>query len=164
MTSLINQSLWHLELDSTGTQIINRTQYDLVLNHIDSTTKAGRMRDLCISPDGRVFISTSNTWTPEYIPDRIFELMPKKSGIGNHRYTTLLASLSPNPTTEYITLSNLPTSRTTLELIDQLGRTVYSFVTLSNEATISVRNITSGAYYVRIVSDGAVQTIPVIIK
>ena len=164
MTSLINQSLWHLELDSTGTGVINRTQYHLTLSHIDSTTKAGRMRDLCISPDGRVFISTSNTWTPEYIPDRIFEVMPKKSSVAQHIYTSLSASLSPNPAEEYIRLSNLPVYGSTVELIDILGRIVHSVTTSSLELKLSVYDIVSGAYYIRITSDRGIQTIPVIIK
>jgi aldose sugar dehydrogenase len=163
MTSLINQSLWHVKLDSTGQIVTGREQYHLTLTHIDSTTKAGRLRDLCISPDGRIFISTSNTWVPEYIPDMIFELMPKKSTVNANR-TTHALFMSPNPAKNYITISGLPSSQSVIEIVDQLGRKVRSFTSATSEMTVSVKGIVHGAYYVRVAGGGSVRMLPVIIE
>jgi glucose/arabinose dehydrogenase len=165
LTSLINQGFWHLKLDSSGKNIIGKERFDLFVQYEDTLIPAGRLRDVCVSPDGRVFVSTSNVWTPENLYDRIFEILPE---ILNHTADDSKQNFSvqvyPNPSNEYITISNLPSQRSTIELIDQLGRNIYSSTVSSIEETISVRNVTSGAYYVRIVSGGEVQTIPVIIK
>jgi hypothetical protein len=90
--------------------------------------------------------------------------MPKKSSVAKHRYTSFSASLSPNPAEEYIRLSNLPAYGSTVELINILGRIVHSVTTSSLELKLSVYDIVSGVYYIRIASDRGVQTISVIIK
>ncbi|HEY6171268.1 MAG TPA: PQQ-dependent sugar dehydrogenase [Candidatus Kapabacteria bacterium] len=166
LTSLKDESLWQLILDSAKKKIIGWQKYHIELTLPDSTTAfARRLRDVCFSPDGRIFVSTSNIWSPEWRPDRIFEII--RTGVSHVRDNerkAFNAVASPNPAIEKITISNLPPNRTTIELIDQLGRTVFSSITSSNEATISLQTITRGAYYVRIMSDGGIQTIPVIIK
>ena len=57
MVTLKAQSLRVLKLNSSGTAII--------WEHIFLEKKYGRLRDLCISPDGDIYISTSNRdWNP----------------------------------------------------------------------------------------------------
>jgi glucose/arabinose dehydrogenase len=165
LTSLKDESLWQLILDSTKKKIINWQKYHIELTTGDTTVFARRLRDVCFSPDGRIFVSTSNIWSPEWRPDRIFEIIRTGvSGVSSIVRKVFSAVASPNPATNQITISNLPQETSTLELIDQLGRTVYSSVTSSSEATISIGNISSGAYYVRVVSGREIQTLPVIIK
>lgn len=165
LTSLKDESLWQLILDSSKKKIVHWQRYHIELTMPDTTVFARRLRDVCFSPDGRIFMSTSNIWSPEWRPDRIFEITRTGvSSVRSNEQKVLSVMVSPNPSSDYITISHLPLQHSTIQLIDQLGRNIYSSVATSNETTISVRNIASGACYVRIASGGAVQTVPVIIK
>lgn len=73
--NLKDQSLICLKLHNDGTQVIEQHTY---LSGI-----AGRIRDVLVNPDGRVFICTSNEdrfGTPRPMGDQIIELIP---GEGN---------------------------------------------------------------------------------
>lgn len=52
LVALKNATLYQLKLDSSGTGIVETNEF--------FANKYGRLRDLCISPDGKVYISTSN--------------------------------------------------------------------------------------------------------
>jgi aldose sugar dehydrogenase len=52
MLTLKDATVWQLKLDNTGTKIIQTQPW--------FENKWGRLRDLCISPDGKVYICTSN--------------------------------------------------------------------------------------------------------
>jgi glucose/arabinose dehydrogenase len=52
VTTLKNSRLYQLKLNADGTAITETTEF--------FTNKYGRMRDVCISPDGKVYICTSN--------------------------------------------------------------------------------------------------------
>ncbi len=164
LATLKDASLYILPID-TFTHAITGEQRLWMFLTSDTLRHAGRLRDVCISPTGRVFISTSNSSGEHKYLDWIFEIIPDHiKDVSSNKRETEGAVISPNPSSDYITISYLPSQRSTIELIDQLGRSIYSSVVSSNETTISVRNIASGAYYVRVVSGGDVQTIPVIIK
>lgn len=93
MTSLKAGKLVSLKLSSDGLSIIE--QFDWFVNNY------GRLRDLCISPDGRVFLAVSNRdgrGTPRPGDDRIVQIMavnstgiPVHSPAGNH------LRIVPNP-------------------------------------------------------------------
>lgn len=52
LVALKNSRLYQLKLDANGTSVVNTSEY--------FNNKYGRMRDLCISPAGKVYICTSN--------------------------------------------------------------------------------------------------------
>jgi glucose/arabinose dehydrogenase len=52
MATLKNSRLYQMKLDDSFTSVTNTNEY--------FTNKYGRMRDICISPDGKVYICTSN--------------------------------------------------------------------------------------------------------
>ncbi|OQP68278.1 PQQ-dependent sugar dehydrogenase [Niastella populi] len=52
LATLKDKTLWQLQLDATGEHVINTTIY--LRGHF------GRLRDLCISPQGKVYLCTSN--------------------------------------------------------------------------------------------------------
>lgn len=59
--SLKNQTLRVLHLNTTGEKIVKEEEY--------FSEEFGRIRDICISPDGEIFISTSNEdWHPKHFP------------------------------------------------------------------------------------------------
>jgi glucose/arabinose dehydrogenase len=52
LATLKNSRLYQMKLDASFTSVTNTNEY--------YTNKYGRMRDICISPDGKVYICTSN--------------------------------------------------------------------------------------------------------
>ena len=59
MVALKNSRLYQIKLDNTYTSITETNEY--------FTNVYGRMRDLCISPEGKVYICTSNGGNRDYI-------------------------------------------------------------------------------------------------
>lgn len=72
LATLKDASLWVLKLDEVGEQVIAQYRYPLRYTH--DSTDLKRLRDYCFSPDGRLFVSTSNIWTRDWNPDRIVEI------------------------------------------------------------------------------------------
>lgn len=76
LVSLKAARLTQLQLNTERTQVIKEKQF-----FVDAY---GRLRDLCISPDGRVFIATSNRdgrGNPTQDDDKIIEISANTSGI-----------------------------------------------------------------------------------
>jgi len=74
LVALKGSRLIQLKLDSEGKKVISQTVY--------FSGKFGRLRDLCISPDGKVYIATSNKdgrGNPGPNDDRIIEVTPNTS-------------------------------------------------------------------------------------
>ncbi len=65
LTSLKNARLYQIKLDGTNASIIETNEY--------FTNDYGRMRDICISPAGKVYICTSNGSN-----DKIIEIRNKE--------------------------------------------------------------------------------------
>jgi aldose sugar dehydrogenase len=87
LATLKDQSLYHLKLSEDGRSIVWIERYNL----LDGDGEPyGRLRSICLSKDGRIFISTSNGQGPETRPDRIFELI--RTGI-EPSSTTLVSPL-----------------------------------------------------------------------
>lgn len=77
MTCLKADKLVQLSLSNDGTTVTGQQDFFV--------RRYGRLRDLCISPDGRVFIATSNRdgrGNPAQRDDRIIEISPNSSGNG----------------------------------------------------------------------------------
>ncbi|MGI9551370.1 MAG: c-type cytochrome, partial [Aurantibacter sp.] len=78
------QALWLLELDDTGEKIINERIY--------LQKQLGRLRDLCVSSAGDVYVITSNTdwnvprfkWMYDYLPKEGHDRVLKISVIQDH--------------------------------------------------------------------------------
>ncbi len=87
---LKDKKLIQLKLNDDGTQIV---QQNFLI-----TNTYGRLRDVLVIPDGRVFICTSNrdyTGTPIATDDRIIELKNNALNVAN--YTNAASSIYPVP-------------------------------------------------------------------
>lgn len=162
VATLKDQTLRILQMDSAGENVLNTLSYWMWMTS-DAPRHAGRLRDVCITPSGRIFISTSNSTVDETHIDRIFEFIPNNIKGVQQPQTRAAARLLSNPAHDDITITNLPSIPATLELVDVLGKRIYHSRTSSPERTIHVRSLARGSYYIRISAGTMTQTIPVMI-
>ncbi|UOG74403.1 PQQ-dependent sugar dehydrogenase [Hymenobacter tibetensis] len=149
MVSLKAGTLTRLQLNTAGDQVASQ-------NNVWSGTY-GRMRAICVSPQGRVYVGTSNRdnrGNPAATDDRILVLenrsyMPSavKNGLSS------LLRISPNPATQSVAV-RLPSaagSRATIQLRDVLGRATRTVEVAAGqqEVNVDLNGLRSGMYMVQ---------------
>ena len=80
MTVLKDKMLVRFEFSEDGTQVINQTEF---FNY-----EWGRLRDICVSPDGKIYLATNGSSWPSQPPNEIIELSNANfntSSINNYR-------------------------------------------------------------------------------
>jgi glucose/arabinose dehydrogenase len=140
LCSLKDTTLHQLKLSATYTSIISDTR--IALHY-------GRLRDICISPDGKVYISTSNSnaaGTGPFI-DKIIELYDSAAAVATVN-TAGTISIYPNPAKDriYVQLKNTAASYYTL--LNPLGQVSLSGSLLAG--SISIAGLPKGVYYLRL--------------
>jgi len=160
MTVLKAEHLKVIEVDNVdGTTVVNQ---EILFNtaHANNPTSSfnqgifDRLRDICASPDGRVFLATSGpswgtnlTWA-----NSIVELKNSAySAVGMEERTQQLnTQIYPNPTNG---LTNLVFANELMgagfSVIDQLGRVVRSGVVNNRKMELDFSNLASGLYIVQ---------------
>jgi hypothetical protein len=99
VTSLKASRITQLLLDETGTKVLKATDF--------YTNTFGRLRDVCISPDGKVFIAVSNRdgrGSPRSDDDKIIEITPVSTSIAEITKSNLV-TITPNPAKDYVNIS-----------------------------------------------------------
>jgi hypothetical protein len=126
VTSLKASRLVQLKLDPTGKTVVDEKHY--------FNGQFGRLRDVCISPDGRLFIATSNKdgrGSPAAQDDRIIEIKPKASSVNTDKGE--LFNISPNPASEKINIQiNSINNTSIVKIFDQSGNIVREFDKINN--------------------------------
>ena len=143
---LKDHKLTQLTLDAAGLAIPSRT---------DFLTGFGRLRAICVSPEGKVYIGTSNRdgrGTPAAPDDRILTLENRAYVATATRPATVLAfALFPNPARRQATVQ-LPAPGGLLTVSDLLGRPVYSVRVVGTTATLDLAGLRPGTYLVQATS------------
>ena len=101
VTSLKASRITQLKLNESGTGVVYKTDF--------FTGEFGRLRDLCISPEGKVYIATSNRdgrGSVRANDDKIIEITPSSTSI-NENIESSLISIFPNPGRDFVTVSFL---------------------------------------------------------
>ena len=139
---LKNKQLIQLKLNPDGTQIIQQNIY--------MTNMYGRLRDVLVIPDGRVFICTSNrdyTGTPIAADDRIIELTPTTLNNGNHTDENT-TTLYPVPSDNLLFIeSNL--SIESISIVNTEGKEVFAGKYTNS---VNVSALAAGIYYVQLLN------------
>lgn len=137
---LKDKKLIQLKLNEDGTQIIQQNTY-LVNTY-------GRLRDVLVLPDGRVFLCTSNkdyAGSPTATDDRIVELRNNAlvvDGFADNKHTKVY----PVPSDRLLHIgSDLKIGF--IVISDNLGKTVYS---APYNPTVDVGNLEAGIYYLQL--------------
>jgi len=120
----------------------------------------GRLRAICVSPQGKIYVSTSNRdgrGNPSATDDQILVLENKAYVLASTSARNASFNLWPNPAQHTVTL-RLPTAsaNTTATVHDALGRVVRTadFEAGQNDMQISLAGLGKGVYVVRATSGG----------
>lgn len=145
-----------LQLNAAGTQVTDRTPL--------WTATYGRLRAICVSPQGRIYVGTSNRDgrnTPGPTDDRILVLENRAYMPQSTRGAGRVASLAawPNPATHTVTVQlPAPAPGATLVLRDALGRVARTAPASSRpETTLDVRGLPRGLYVVQTATPDGLQ-------
>ncbi len=147
MTSLKAGKLVSLKLSGNGMAVVE--QADWFVNHY------GRLRDICVSPDGRVFLAVSNRdgrGTPRPGDDRIVEIRAVNStGISTNQEENNTLKIVPNPVNGEATVhfSN-GLKATEYAVYDQWGKILTRDKVNSTLLRINTGNFSSGNYFLKI--------------
>ncbi len=147
VTSLKAGKLLVLHLDETGMSITGSTTvYDNTL---------GRLRDVCISNNGRVFVSTSNRdgrGTPKPGDDKIIEIKPETPNSNNKNDKSSGLRIMPNPVKGVFSVSsNGVLNDGTFRLVDINGRMLRHGSYKSLEKGIDISDLLPGVYSITII-------------
>ncbi|SMB95931.1 glucose sorbosone dehydrogenase [Hymenobacter roseosalivarius DSM 11622] len=122
---------------------------DAVTGQQDFLTGFGRLRALCVSPAGRVYVATSNG------NDRILTLENRASVLSTKSAANNAAlAIWPNPArqTVAVRLPAAPASATTATIHDALGRVVRTaeFAPRQTEVSLNLMGLRAGVYVVQV--------------
>jgi glucose/arabinose dehydrogenase len=156
VTSLKAGQLLALHLNDQGTAITGTT---VIYNN-----ELGRLRDVCVSPQGRVFISTSNRdgrGDPDADDDKIIELYPSSATSIGDDFGSPDIRLYPNPTSGIIK-AVLPDAFTngSFEVFDLNGAVVLSGSGSFLVEGVDVSGLKQGVYFIRILNGNSVLSFP----
>lgn len=150
LTSLKQDDFRVLRLNTAGDSIIDE---DIYLNN-----SYGRLRDICVSPSGDIYISTSNhdgranSGFPVTEDDRIIKLSNENYNSVKERPSKedFKLKLYPNPA-ENLLYINLPNG-ICIKIYDLTFREVFN---ASFSGTIDVSNLSNGIYIIEVRTDKA---------
>jgi glucose/arabinose dehydrogenase len=121
-------------LNGPQNAVVNKTEY--------FTGEYGRVRDVCTSPDGKVFFITHDRNNPEirvlYNPDAHVGLPYQSAGGGLRIY--------PNPVNDVLTLTAEKDMIGKWELRALTGQVLISGDTFSSQLQVDMKNYSSGIY------------------
>lgn len=150
VATLRGRELHQLQLDPTGEQVIADEVY--------LTGTYGRLRDVLVHPDGRVFISTSNhDWsgTPGPTDDRILALVSDAIHTGTPPAPTTDHGMRFDAATRRLLLTGPVDGNTVVQVLDAAGRTVES--TRPIAGVVDLQSLAPGTYVALVVGGASGQ-------
>lgn len=158
MATLKDTTLYQLKLNGTNDDVSAINKISLV--------KYRRLRDLCISPEGRIYVSTSNSpssGTSSKI-DKIIEIYdPSYNSIP--QYENVTATIFPNPAKDVITIRfKQGITSAAYRIINIYGQVLMSGVINSGTKTIDVKALPAGQYNLLLLNEGKMNMSQVFLK
>jgi glucose/arabinose dehydrogenase len=125
----------------------------------------GRLRDVCVSPDGRVFIAVSNRdgrGTPRAGDDRIVEIVAKNTiGVNDIVSPEDEVKIFPNPVTDQARVQWASASGdVSYQILNPAGIVSRIGTATGPEFSIFTRNLNPGYYILRVISRGQSAAVP----
>jgi len=149
MTTLKESELVQLKISEDGQEVVEENRW------FDEWW--GRLRDVCISPDGRVFIAVSNLdgrGDPAPGDDRIVEIRPATAISSGPAIEKSAFRIYPNPA-EGNTRLTIPGNFVggTLQVFDAEGKKRFARAIRQTEETLQTDHLPAGVYIIRIQKD-----------
>jgi aldose sugar dehydrogenase len=138
MASLRGSRLTVNKLSNDGKQVLSKTDF--------YTNTYGRLRDVCVSPDGKVYIAVSNKdtrGTPRSDDDKIVEISAPSTPVIE---VTPSVSIFPNPVHDILTI-DIKQAIGRVELMDNTGKLILSTI---GENTLNIAHLPDGLYLLTI--------------
>lgn len=158
VVALGGRRLVQLPLDATGAAITARNEF---------LTGFGRLRSLCVSPQGRVYVGTSNRdgrGTPAATDDRILVLENRAyMPTATRNAAAVKFDLFPNPARQQATL-RLPVPGAHVTICDLLGRRLREQAVPGLTATLDLSGLPAGSYLVAVATATGTATKPLSVE
>lgn len=157
VATLKGKELHQLQLDATGDAVTSD------LSYLQNTH--GRLRDVLVHPDGRIFVCTSNhDWagTPGPNDDRIIVLVSENIVTGISQRSAGHVRAWPNPATDMVRIEGLAAEAYDLRLIDATGKPVLEQRT--TRPLLDVSGVAPGTYVLRVQGTGAVHALRITVQ
>jgi glucose/arabinose dehydrogenase len=154
VNSLKASSLRALRLSADGRSVVNEEEF------FDGWF--GRLRDICISPDGRVFLAVSNLdgrGNPRDGDDRIVEFSSRNATYLHSLSASVELSVYPNPISgNELTIDYAIDSEGVLVIYNLVGAEISRYILIPSQkkAVVSLPDA-SGVYFIKIMSGNKVQ-------
>lgn len=151
MTTLKTGILMQIKLSEDGMSVIEEKN---IINN-----DYGRLRSVCVSPDGRVFFGTSNRDGRGLVlgKDKIVEITPTKSSVNSEDNGSLF-KLYPNPSYDQLNIKSNSNSISNISLFDLLGNKVTNMKLAPFKSyNLQTNNMASGQYHIRLETNGHIE-------
>lgn len=143
MTVLKNKKLVRFQFTEDGQTITEED--DFFVN------TWGRLRDICTSPDGKIYIATNGNSWPSQGPNEIIELTNEAYEPVTIQGNTLqIANIYPNPTsTDGIITFSIPEGEYLLNITDLTGKLIVETTLVNNTYSLS-GTLAKGIYFLQV--------------
>ncbi|MBE0654749.1 MAG: PQQ-dependent sugar dehydrogenase, partial [Bacteroidales bacterium] len=160
MTNLKASRLVAMKLSEDGSSVLNDEHYFI--------NWWGRLRDVCVSPDGRVFLATSNRDGRGIIKagdDRIVEIRAKSAETGIIENGTIAVKIYPNPARERLSIETAGYVITGIDIFNIAGKKLIQreLPGMHDSFTMDIQ-LEQGIYFIRIRTEHATVTERLIIE
>ena len=154
VTSLKARRISQLKLNETGTEVISSKDHFI--------GAFGRLRDICISPEGKVYVAVSNRdgrGSPTTEDDRIIEIAPTSTSVSNFENNNFI-NVYPNPAQDYVYVSiNMQDKKSAkYSLMNQVGQEIKNGLLENGESKVYFPEGFSGPVFFRIETNGRLIT------
>ncbi|TPG64600.1 PQQ-dependent sugar dehydrogenase [Hymenobacter nivis] len=156
--ALGGRRLVQMPLDASGMTITARNEF---------LATFGRLRSLCVSPAGRVYVGTSNRdgrGTPATADDRILVLENRAyMPTANRNAAAVKFEIFPNPARQQASLT-LPAPGAHVTICDMLGRRLREQSVAGLTATLDLVGLPAGRYLVAVATAAGTATRPLSVE
>ena len=134
MTVLKDKMLVRFEFSEDGTQVINQTEF---FNY-----EWGRLRDICVSPDGKIYLATNGSSWPSQPPNEIIELSNANFNTSSINNFSLFNNIKVIKSEGKI---NIESPKCNVSIFDSTGKLIFQEKNHKN-SSISIKHLSTGLY------------------
>lgn len=143
MTTLKTGILMQIKLSEDGLSVIQ--EKNIVQGEY------GRLRSVCVNPEGKIFIGTSNRdgrGTPDANDDKIIEITSVKSDIEKEKRNENILEVYPNPSYGELKIMSNSTTELEVEILDLIGNRIDKVSIMPNSIYEMKNMMLSSGYYI----------------